>query len=109
MGTIILPTSPWRFYSATDANGASIWAQVTFTGTFADAVALTGAAVHRDPACLYTKVIIGSINTDGSLPAGTKVVAVPSGDTNFNAAQLSVVGLNTIADVRNAPQITASP
>lgn len=109
MGIIILPTSPWRFYQATDANGASIWAQVTFTGTFADADPLTGGSVHRDATCLYTKVIIGSINQDGTLPAGTKVVNVPSGDTNFSAAQLSLVGLNTLADVRNAPQITASP
>ena len=109
MGIVIPPTSPWTFYSATDAFGKTISATVTFSGSFADATALTGGSVFRDPTCVYTKVIIGSINPDGSLPAGTKTVTVPSGTTNFNAAQLASQGLSTIADVKNAPQITAIP
>lgn len=109
MGTVIPPTSPWTFYTATDANGNQITASVTFSGAWADTDPLTGGSVFRDPACLYTKVIIGSINPDGSFPAGTKVVAVPAGTTNFTPAQLSSQGLNTIGDIKNAPQITASP
>lgn len=109
MGVVIPPTSPWTFYSTTDALGNQISATVTFSGAWADATPLTGGSVFRDPTCVYTQVIIGSINQDGSLPAGTKVVSVPAGTTNFTANQLAAVGLSTIADVKNAPQITAIP
>lgn len=109
MGVVIPPTSPWTFYSATDANGKQISASVTFSGAWADGTALTGGTVFRDPTCAYTKVIIGSINPDGSLPAGTKTLTVPPGTTNFSGAQLAAVGLATVGDVKNAPQITVIP
>lgn len=109
MGVIIAPTSPWEFYRATDSNGKVISATVTFAGAWADATALTGGSVFRDATCVYTKVIIGTINPGGSLPVGTKTVNVPSGTTNFTAGQLAAVGLSTIADIKGAPQITAIP
>lgn len=109
MGTVVPPVSPWTFYDVTDANGKHISATVTFNGTWTNATALTGGSVFRDPDCHYTQVIIGSINLDGSLPAGTKVIAVPAGTTNFTAGQLAAVGLSTIGDIETAPQITAIP
>lgn len=110
MGIVILPTSPWMFYGVTkDQGGFWISAQVTFTGQWGPTAPLTGGTVFRDPASPYTKVIIGSINQNGTLPVGTKVVNVPSGTTTFTPAQLAAVGLATIGDISNAPQITASP
>jgi hypothetical protein len=111
MGVIIAPTSPWMFYSAEDANGKVISGAVTFSGAWNVANALTGGTFHRDAGCLYNKVILGTINTDGTFPAGTKVVDVSAvnGDKTFTPAQLATVGLTTVADILNAPQITASP
>jgi hypothetical protein len=80
---------------------------VTFNGAWAPSVALTGGQTFRDPASPYTRVAIGALNQDGTIPAGTKVVTIPLGTTDFTATQLSHVGLDTIADVTTAPQITA--
>lgn len=112
MGTVILPTSPWTFYAVTGGpNYATLFLafSVTFTGTWAPTTALTGGQTFRDPSSPYTRVAIGALNQDGTIPAGTKVVTVPSGTTNFTAGQLSSVGLNTISDITGAPQITALP
>lgn len=111
MGTIINPTSPWTFYSATDANGKTLSGTVTFSGAWTATNALTGGTFHRDAGCLYNKVIIGSINPDGSFPAGTKVVDVSgvTGDRSFTPSQLAAVGLSTVANILGAPQITATP
>ena len=112
------PTSPWQFYdSGADANGKHIRATVTFSGTLTGTDPagwtnpLTGGTVVRDqnPDCLYTRVIIGPLNPDGTPAAGSKVLAVPAGTTTFTANQLHAAGLNTVADVANAGQITASP
>jgi len=107
MGIKVPPTSPWVFYSAADANGKVISATVTFDGTNT----LTGATVHRDANCAYNKVILGSINTDGSLPAGTRVFDVSNfvGDRSFTSGQLNAAGFTTVSDIQNAPQITVSP
>lgn len=112
MGTVILPTSPWTFFQVTDNDtGTVTWlsATVSFTGAWGPTAPLTGATVFRDPASPYKRVIIGSINQDGSLPAETKVVTVPLGTTTFTKAQVAAQGLNTIGDIQNAPQITAAP
>jgi hypothetical protein len=37
------------------------------------------------------------------------VVTVPLGTKTRTAAQLAAVGLSTIGDIANAPQITAAP
>jgi hypothetical protein len=110
MGTVILPTSPWTFYAVTGGqNYDQLWLafSVTFTGSWAPSVALTGGQTFRDPRSQYTRVAIGALNVDGTIPAGTKVVTVPLGTTDFTANQLHSVGLDTIADITTAPQITA--
>lgn len=100
------PTSPWMFYdSGSDYLGRKIVATVTFNGSNT----LTGATVVRDAGCVYTKVIIGALNADGSPGPSAKVINVPAGTTNFNQGQLNGVGLVTVDDIKNAPQITASP
>lgn len=112
MGIVILPTSPWTFWDVKDNDTETVeWlsASVTFTGQWGPTAPLTGATTFRDPASPFTKVIIGSINQDGSLPAGTKVVAVPLGTKTWTTQQLAAVGLSTIADISQASQITASP
>lgn len=113
------PASPWQFYdSGGDANNKHVTATVTYSGSITPGTApstwtnpLTGGTFHRDAGCLYTKVIIGALNSDGSPGAGSKVVDVSgtSGDRAFTAVQLAAVGLSTVADIANAPQITASP
>lgn len=112
------PTSPWLFYdSGGDFQGRHITGTATFSGVLtgtdptAWTNALTGGTVHRDAGCAYTKLIIGPLNPDGSPAAGAKVIDVSglSGDRSFSAAQLAAVGLSTVADIANAPQITASP
>lgn len=110
MGVVIPPTSPWTFYSATDGAGKVISGTVTFSGAWTGTNALTGGTFHRDSGCAFTKVVIGSINSDGSFPAGTKVIDVSAvnGDQNFSQAQLNAVGLVTVADILNAPQITVT-
>lgn len=104
MGTKVPPTSPWTFYSTTDANGRVISATVTFDGTNT----LTGGTFHRDAGCVYGHVIIGSINSDGSFPVGTKNINVSNlvGDQSFTQAQLNAAGLITVSDIQSAPQIT---
>jgi hypothetical protein len=112
MGVIIPPTSPWTFWEVRDSDTETVmWlsASVSFTGQWGPTATLTGGTTFRDPASPYTRVIVGSINQDGSLPAGTKVVTVPLGTKTWTAAQLAAVGLSTIGDIANAPQITAAP
>lgn len=100
------PTSPWTFWQAQDNNGNGISATVTFSGAWTGSNALTGGTVFRDPACAYTKVIIG-VGADGTPNTSTRVVNVPAGTTPVTGGQLGAVGLHTVADVQNAPQITA--
>lgn len=102
------PTSPWTFWSANDNEGEVISATVTWVGAWTGANPLTGGTVFRDPGCAYTKVIIG-VGPDGTPNTSTRIVNVPSGTTSVTAGQLSAVGLDTVADVLGAPQITAIP
>lgn len=106
------PTSPWAVYdSGRDYLGRRITATVTFSGVWNGTNALTGATVTRDSGCVYTKIIIGALNPDGTPASGAKVIDMTgfTGSRSFTSGQLSAVGLNTVADIRNAPQITASP
>lgn len=112
MGTVILPLSPWTFYSVTGGqNYDQLWLAftVTFNGAWAAGDPLTGGQSFRDQRSAYTRVAIGALNQDGTIPAGTIVVTIPLGTTNYTAAQLASVGLNTIGDITGAPQITALP
>jgi hypothetical protein len=106
------PTSPWTFYdSGSDYQGKHITASVTWSGAWTGTNALTGGTVTRDAGCVYTKVIIGALNPDGTPASGSKVIDMSgfTGSRAFTAGQLSAVGLNTVADIVNARQITASP
>lgn len=74
------------------------------TVSFNDATrALTGALVHRDPGCLFTRIV-----WDNPQGANRKPLpAVPEGDTSVTAQQIrSATGFRTIEDVL-AVQITA--
>lgn len=101
MGIVIPPTSPWTFYKATDYQGKVLSGTVTFDGSNN----LTGGTVHRDAGCQYNKILLG----DPANPTQTFDLSGFSGDRTFTQAQLNSVGLFTVADIENAPQITASP
>lgn len=111
MGTVILPTSPWMAFAATKDNGSFwIYVQVTFSGAWAPATALTGGQVFRDPASPVTKIVVGSLNPATGQPVpGAKVFNVPAGTTNLTKAQLATNGFSTIGDISAATQITAIP
>lgn len=68
--------------------------------------ALTGAVVHRDTGCAYTKILVG-VGADGTPNSSTRSFTVPAGDTSFTKNQMGSVGLNTIDDFL-ALQITAA-
>lgn len=102
------PTSPWMFY---DSGGDYLDRHITGTVTFDGTNTLTGGTVTRDAGCVYVKLIIGSLDADGTPSASAKVIDMSgfTGARNFTKAQLNSVGLTTVADILNAPQITASP
>lgn len=102
------PTSPWTFWWANDNEGDTIRDTVTFDGAWTGVNPLTGGTVFRDPNCNYTKVIIG-VGPDGTVATSTRIINVPSGTTVVGPGQLNAVGLNTVADVFSAPQVTAIP
>jgi hypothetical protein len=94
MGVATPPTSPYQFYdSGSDYRGRHI----------------TGGTVTRDAGCMYTRIVLGMLNADGSPAAGSKVIDVSglSGPRSFTKAQLNSVGLVTVDDIMNAPQISA--
>jgi hypothetical protein len=104
MGVATPPTSPYQFYdSGSDYRGRHITGTVTFDG----ANNLTGGTVTRDAGCMYTRIVLGMLNADGSPAAGSKVIDVSglSGPRSFTKAQLNSVGLVTVDDIMNAPQI----
>jgi hypothetical protein len=110
MGIVILPTSPWTFYAVTGGQNYDVLYlafSVTFVEPWAAGDPLTGGQSFRDPRSPYTRVAIGALNQDGTIPAGTIVVTIPLGTTNYTAAQMAGVGLSTIGDITTAPQITA--
>lgn len=100
-------TSPWQFYdSGGDYLGRSIVGTVTFDG----AQALTGGSVVRDAGCLYTKILIGTLDDQGQPTGTTKTINVAglSGTRSFTKAQLNAVGLADVSDILGF-QITATP
>lgn len=97
------PASPF-IYEARDFQGNIIRATIPYDDdAHGGTHAINGTAtLHRDAACVYTKVIIGN-------PASpTTTVPVPSGDHTFTVAQMSAVGLTNIDQI-NSTQITAIP
>src|SRR5690348_2968065 len=89
------PTSPW-VWEANDYLGRIIRISVAFNNsTFA---IVNGSTVFRDPACLYTKVYVGTGN-DGTVESSTHVFTVPAGTTTLNRTAFTNNGLNTINDV----------
>lgn len=99
-------TSPWLFYDSPDYLGRHITMTVTFNGS----QVLTGGTVVRDAGCLYTKILIGTLDAQG-LPTGTtKTIDVSNlnGSRSFTQAQLNAVGLTVVNDI-NGFQITAAP
>lgn len=93
------PTSPF-VYEARDYVGAIISASIPYDDV--TKVINGPMSVHRDPACVYVKVIIGN-------PAApTATLQVPSGDTQVLASTLAAVGVTSINTVIDT-QITASP
>jgi hypothetical protein len=93
------PTSPF-IYEARDYQGNMISASIPYDDT--TKVINGPMSVHRDPACVYVKVIIG----DPKSPITTQLV--PAGDHTITAAQLASVGVTSINTVIDT-QITASP
>jgi hypothetical protein len=99
------PVSPF-VYSSGDYLGRVISLSAPFDdnpANLATYMNLTGSAtVHRDPACLYTKVIVG-------VPSGAHVtLPVPAGDSTYTLAQMATVGLTTATQLRSL-NITAIP
>lgn len=110
------PTSPWLFYdSGGDSGDHHITGSVTFSGTLTGSdpsawtATLTGGTVTRDAGCVWTKLIIGPLNPDGTPATGTRVIDMSgvTGARNFSQAQLNAVGLVRVNDISGL-QITAS-
>jgi hypothetical protein len=103
MGGTGTQLTPW-VYEAQDNNGRVLRITVTFNNA---SRALQSAAIFRDVGCAYGKIYIG-VGADGLPDSTPRSFNVPHGDTVFNAAQMSAVGLDTIEDIL-ARQITAGP
>jgi hypothetical protein len=98
------PPNPWT-YNATDYVLKKISASIPWSATpdgQGNHPISGNASVHRDPGCMYTKVIIGP----PALPTFT--VPVPVGDSTFTVAQMNAIGLTLIEQVW-ALNITAIP
>lgn len=82
---------------------------IRITVTFDPATrVLSGVTVFRDPACRFTKILIG-LGADGTPDSSTRVFNVPAGTTVLNPAQMTAVrnnGMNTI-EAFESFQITA--
>jgi hypothetical protein len=66
---------------------------------------ITGATTHRDPGCLFSRILIG-VGGDGSPENAPHKIQCQEGDHSHSAGQLHAVGLDTYADVISN-QITA--
>lgn len=102
-GKIGTPTSPMVVDSGTDANGKRCTLTITFNNA---TLALTGATLHRDAGCLYTKALIG-VGGDGRPDSSPHVFNLSGieGDVSRNAQQLSAIGLDTYNDITALGQI----
>lgn len=100
-------TSPWMFY---DSGGDYLGRHITGTVTFDGTNTLTGATVTRDAGCVYTKLIIGDLNPDGTPSGSAKVINMTgfTGARSFTKAQVNAAGLVVVSDIMGF-QITASP
>lgn len=98
------PASPFTFWQINDETGG-IWMNMSVSFT-AGLVLLSGTTFRADD-CPFTKIYLGSLNTDGTPKAGTRTVTVPLGTRTFTAVQLNAVGLTMLSDILGAPQITA--
>jgi hypothetical protein len=99
--------SPWVY----DSGGDNLDRHVTITITFDNATrAITGATLHRDANCTYTKIYLG-LGVDGTPNSTTHVfnIAGVSGDVSRTPAQMAAVGFNVIEDVIALGNITAGP
>lgn len=100
---VVAPTSPW-IYEAGDYQQNVIRITVDFDNT---TLALLGATVYRDAACVYSHIYIG-LGADGTPDTSPLVFTVPAGSTNITAKQLSRQGFSTYGDL-NSAQVTAGP
>jgi hypothetical protein len=89
-------------WQAADYQHAVIGISVTFDNTTR---ALTGATVHRDEVCVYTRILIG-LGPDNTPDTTEHAIDVPAGSTQLTAADLAAIGFTTIEQVL-ALQITA--
>jgi hypothetical protein len=98
--------SPWR-YEAADYLDRKLSITVTFDNATR---AITGATLHRDADCMYTRIFIG-VGVDGTPNSSTHVFNVPNleGDRNFGVGAINSVGLTVIEDVFALGQIAAAP
>jgi hypothetical protein len=99
--------SPWTYDSGGDYQNKHVSISITYDNATR---ALTGATLHRDAGCVYTKIYIG-LGADGTPDTTTHVFNISNltGDRSVTAGQLSAVGLNVIEDVFALGQITAGP
>lgn len=99
-------TSPYLALDAQDVAGNHL--TMTFTFNEVDR-SLISATIHRDPDCLWHRVLIG-LGPDGTPDNSSHMFNVQglSGNRDFNSAQLRATGFVTIEDVL-ALQITAGP
>lgn len=96
------PTSPWEWASG-DYQGKEIKITIVFDeGTGG----ITSVTVFRDPACVYTKLLVGK-GVDGSPSSSSRTFSVPAGTTAVPLAAMVARGFDTISDFL-ALQITAS-
>lgn len=95
--------SPYVWDSGGDYLNRHITITIPFNNT--TKAIQNGIVVHRDPGCLYTKIVFG-VPGDAS---SQRTASVPDGDTTFNASQLrNATGFTTITQIL-ALQITAEP
>jgi hypothetical protein len=93
--------SPW-LWEAGDYLGRKIRITVDFNNA---TQALTGATIHRDTGCLFTKIVFDNPSDE----VKSKRLAAPTDgqpDNTYTKNQLNAQGLTTVADL-NAVQCTA--
>lgn len=99
-------SSPWVYDSGGDYQGRHVTVTVQFATGGQHNIQRTD--VHRDPGCVYTKLICGAGNSD---PTKVKILDLSqvNGDLMLNPREMLNLGFNTIEDVLTSGSITASP